>query len=431
MINAIIEEIQLQPRGPACIVGDLNGNPSDFKAIQGLLQYSGWTDIGARADIWGKPISEYTCVAPNTTAPTRRDYVFANPDLMPLIADFRVQHQHEFPVHSFLQLTFQVTSESRQSTQAYKPKSFTKYIDDYCREHGPQPGGKEQDIKDFRTSVIGNFQAQVRDELVNHSNVYRNHIQNSDMDSFWIQWNNDIENAFCRSFDDINKDEARHHKGRGKPSIKQVRERPTTRVDNQGELDGELQGDSKRYNNLTKQSNRCAQWLARLKVLKRNRNFDTFESLNRDAYRLIVKDDDSTDPRTQEMIGRLAQHENGHPRHMIDLQRLRDAYRDMAQKITADVKHADKDAKAADYLDHDPYHKKAYRYLSAKAAAPITFLRRMVAGPRNEPAASFATEPKEIDSILTEAWQKIYTGTASTLEHIMENFCTKYHHLLF
>ena len=64
-------------------------------------------------------------------------------------------------------------------------------------------------------------------------------------------------------------------------------------------------------------------------------------------------------------------------------------------------------------------------------AAPITFLRRKIQGRHGEAPGTFATDPQEIDNILTEAWQSIYKGASKPLEDIVENLCIKCNHLLY
>jgi len=54
LLEAIVDEVDAQPLGPSCIVGDLNGDPDKFKALQDLLTNQGWTDLGANGKIWGR-----------------------------------------------------------------------------------------------------------------------------------------------------------------------------------------------------------------------------------------------------------------------------------------------------------------------------------------------------------------------------------------
>ena len=145
---------------------------------------------------------------------------------------------------------------------------------------------------------------------------------------------------------------------------------------------------------------------------------------------LVGQDADKEDPDIMDILARLKNHEDGHPRHLVDLQRLRDIYNKRAQEALRGIKADDKQARVDDF-NKDPYHRKAYKFLSPKAAAPITFLRRREAGPNSEPPGTFATDPREIDAILTAAWQNIYNGAEKPLEDTMETFCTKYYHLLY
>ena len=64
-----------------------------------------WIDVGAVACVWGGVNKEYTCVAPTSKEATRRDYVFSNPQALPLIQDFQVNHNVNMLVHSMLVAT--------------------------------------------------------------------------------------------------------------------------------------------------------------------------------------------------------------------------------------------------------------------------------------------------------------------------------------
>ena len=80
LLQAILDDMAMQPQGPAMIVGDLNGDTHTFPILQQALGNHLLIDVGAQASQWGQQDSDYTCSAPGTNAPTRRDYVFATPE---------------------------------------------------------------------------------------------------------------------------------------------------------------------------------------------------------------------------------------------------------------------------------------------------------------------------------------------------------------
>ena len=184
---------------------------------------------------------------------------------------------------------------------------------------------------------------------------------------------------------------------------------------------------------LNKQICRCTQWASRIKVLakaKEGTHRNTLKSLNDEAYRLIYKDFDRTNPDMCSIMERLMQHNDGHPRHIVDLLKLAGIYQKLLDTAKKETATAYKETKSKIYED-DKFHTKAYRFLSSKQTAPICFLRRVACGPNNEPPGTFATQSSEIDGILKQAWGKIYDGNATSLEDVADRFLCKYQHLLY
>ena len=135
LLQAIQDEVHQQPGGPTFIVGDLNGDPSDFKHLVDMLNNDGWLDVGANAHLWGQPQSVPTCTAPNTTTATRRDYVFANPDAVQMIAGFNVQEQVDFPVHKFLRVTLAPSLADQFVNKDIRPANLSRIFNKYCEQH--------------------------------------------------------------------------------------------------------------------------------------------------------------------------------------------------------------------------------------------------------------------------------------------------------
>ena len=113
LIQAILSDVSLQPRGPVLIVGDLNGDPATFPSLKEALATNTFIDVGAQAHQWGSPSGDYTCRAHGTHQPTRRDYVFACPLAYGMIDGFQVDHQAGLPVHDPLLLRLKVSIGQR------------------------------------------------------------------------------------------------------------------------------------------------------------------------------------------------------------------------------------------------------------------------------------------------------------------------------
>ena len=139
MIEMILDDIGHQPPGPVLIVGDLNGDPPNFKALHEALQEGDLIDVGAQAGQWGRPPHEYTCKAPGAKKPSRRDFVFANSDAFNLIVDFNVDHQANLAVHDMLQMKLAIPNITKKVRTVIKPKPLNDILVDLLwRRHGEE-----------------------------------------------------------------------------------------------------------------------------------------------------------------------------------------------------------------------------------------------------------------------------------------------------
>ena len=113
ILEAIFEDQEQQPKGPAFIVGDLNGDQDTFPALSDKLQ-EGWLNVGAQESRWGKQANDYTCRAPNATNPTIRDYIVSNREANELIVNYKVDHEAE-PLHSILRMTIRTRGTTKET----------------------------------------------------------------------------------------------------------------------------------------------------------------------------------------------------------------------------------------------------------------------------------------------------------------------------
>ena len=129
LVGAIRAEMACQPLGPAALVTDLNADTDDIADLLILINEHGWQDLGAQAHRWGQPDREPTCLTANSKVPTRRDYIFVNPDLNPLVVNFGVQHSDDFPVHSMLRIRIQHQNITHDIRKASKPLSLAQHFE--------------------------------------------------------------------------------------------------------------------------------------------------------------------------------------------------------------------------------------------------------------------------------------------------------------
>ena len=130
-ILASISAEAIARRGtPALITADLNADTDDILQLGAMLTHEGWTDVGATARRWGARDNQPTCWAPNAGLEgTRRDYMFANVDLLPMIVGFGVCPLDDLPTHATLQLLLRKPHASHTSIRTVKPASLYGHFD--------------------------------------------------------------------------------------------------------------------------------------------------------------------------------------------------------------------------------------------------------------------------------------------------------------
>ena len=99
----------------------------------------------------------------------------------------------------------------------------------------------------------------------------------------------------------------------------------------------------------------------------------------------------------------MLKYDGSHPRHLVAIQRAASHYHKLANQAMLKDKE-EQTMHKKDQQAQDTYFSWAYRILSDKATAPITFLRRIQVGPKGEAPGTFATNHSELDAILQQAW---------------------------
>ena len=128
MLQAILDDMGLQPAGPRLVVGDLNGDPPTFQTLQQALDTNQLIDVGSQAHRWKEVANDYTCRAPGTKEPTRRDYLFATPDAYKHISHFHVQHESGFDVHDPLHFTITTQQQHTKTHTTLKQPASLNHL---------------------------------------------------------------------------------------------------------------------------------------------------------------------------------------------------------------------------------------------------------------------------------------------------------------
>ena len=126
----------------------------------------------------------------------------------------------------------------------------------------------------------------------------------------------------------------------------------------------------------------------------------------------------------------MLKYDGSHPRHLVAIQRAASHYHKLANQAMLKDKE-EQTMHKKDQQAQDTYFSRAYRILSDKATAPITFLRRIQVGPKGDAPGTFATNHSELDAILQQAWGGIYHGVAKPLQDVTREYMHKYSNLFF
>ena len=124
LFHAIQLEISAQPKGPTLIVGDVNADIDCIPVLHNLVTAGHFIDVGAHADAFGQAPNQPTCMARNSTKPTRRDFVFSSPDLFPAFKQFQVVRADVTPVHATILFQLKWDLLPHSTLVAHKPASL-------------------------------------------------------------------------------------------------------------------------------------------------------------------------------------------------------------------------------------------------------------------------------------------------------------------
>ena len=131
--------------------------------------------------------------------------------------------------------------------------------------------------------------------------------------------------------------------------------------------------------------------------------YTTFDA---DAARCVKRVLDANDEFERSFADRALNIDGTHPSHLVQLTRLANHFSEKRDFLHKEPIKVQRQARTDDFAGHK-HHKKAYSKIASSNAKPIIFLRRPEEGPRGQAKSTFAISPKELDTILSEAWQVI------------------------
>ena len=347
---------------------------------------------------------------------------------MPLISNFKVLHDQDFPVHSILQVTFTVPTNKKFINKNWMPNSITEYFEKHVDQLAACTN-EDQQRSAIAKAEKTRFHMNLRDAFDRQAETLQQYLDVNDTSTFWAMWNDIIEGTFANTFRLSTEDRDRHQ-GRGKINIRKV---PTAAP----VIDTEMQEDAvfepgilRELHRLRRQRNRCMQWLARLNVMRNpdkldQQKLDTLRKLNREAANLLERDTDYASEDEDIFASQIPAIDGTHPKHTVQMRIFVERIGKRIDVLELQAKRHKQDVRK-DAFAHDTYHKKAYKFLSNTFTAPILFLKRVVVGPAGQIIGTLATEHNELDEIVKTAWGSIYFGTKKDFNNLVPEFLKKY-----
>ena len=196
LFEAIIGEIAAHPLGPMLIMGNLNSDPKHIAPLEELLARQSWTDIGAIADTWGRVPFEPTCLTAVSNRPSRRDYMFCNSQLLPLVSDFEVMFRASIPTHATIRLTlkvFDVPILLRVAKQLPNMWLITQEHYEQLNENLAELPEHEKQLL-WKQYLCG-LHAKMDTVFCDHHERLHQLLAARELDEFWHQWSSLFEDA--------------------------------------------------------------------------------------------------------------------------------------------------------------------------------------------------------------------------------------------
>eukprot|EP00969_Alexandrium_andersonii_P365659 15466748-Alexandrium_andersonii.AAC.1 len=98
-MQAVIDDVSLQPPMPVLILGDVNADLTDISPVMSALQRGVLHDLAANSALTNASTPLTTCCAHGSATMTRRDYAIANSLALCLVSSVAVVSNAGFDVH--------------------------------------------------------------------------------------------------------------------------------------------------------------------------------------------------------------------------------------------------------------------------------------------------------------------------------------------
>lgn len=202
MVEAILDEMTHYHVAPCLSLGDLNADIADITSVASDIDDGIVQDIGSLSALG--PTTP-TCRPPNGGRPTRRDYMFAIPSLVPYITSFAVRDLH-LPVHSALFLSLSFPDVLPQVVRYFKSEPIISQIKNVSQAVQMD----SQEPIDHDSPQLKAALKQFSENVVKHINSVDNALQDAyrakDVDLLWEIWTSNVAEAISITLSQLNPD---------------------------------------------------------------------------------------------------------------------------------------------------------------------------------------------------------------------------------
>jgi hypothetical protein len=436
IFEAICQERKAQPRGPTCICGDLNAECQDIPLLQTLLDNEGWVDLGAKAQIWGQPPGEHTCITSNAKLPTRRDYVFVDPDLFPMITNFTIDHDMIYPTHSTIRFRVSSRMVNHQKSILQRPLPLHDLLENHFQGTNDISTLTTTQINDLRLTHLHQFQLHLDQCMTTQARAFERAEVSRCAESHWRTWRETVEEAFL-SF--VQQDDMpvgwdkRAYQGHGTIRIKEVAVHGSPIVDRRKGT-AAPSSTTPEVHRLRKQFTRCRQWADRVMVERRGAlsagQVITFRELNSktcDAICANVDLNQHTYAGTFEIDLNSFLRNPSAPNTIgfaYSLRKHANLYEKSYHKLVQ-VGAANTNKARATQASQDTNLSHAYKQLRTSTAPPLQYTTTTTVED-GVTKTHYVTIPREVDKVVRQAWASIREGQAANETSIVASFMDKY-----
>ena len=158
-----VKEEQEELAIPTFIVGDFNEEPDTIVNFGDMFD-EGWTDIGARANWWGKQPRLPTCWSKEGAKPSRIDGIITNLKGIGFIDDFDVTKDIKVPTHAFVKITISRNAMQEERTYLRTMGNLKRPFEQRMEELTEEIEDKKQ-TNEIRKKEIEAMKANMDDDI--------------------------------------------------------------------------------------------------------------------------------------------------------------------------------------------------------------------------------------------------------------------------